>query len=237
MKKILVFIIAIAASLSAQCQDLGMADFKKAYAKIRALKRYTYVSKTSAVFPNGQKDEMKTTSFIDIEKGNLAYKSDIEHVILNAKWFYKVNFNESFVSIFDVNKYRQKYPGAAGDLSAIFRSATALDHMDSLIAKHGKLVSARRSGDISVFEFSFPKEADLRSFVLKFDEKNGLPRSVQMRTENEDNYGRKMEMNILCEGYSRNVPDAEFDTSKYFTTNGTKATLLKYNKFKLTTIL
>lgn len=237
MKNISIILYLVCANLISYAQDLGMSDFKNAYSKIRALKRYTYVSKMTGIFPNGNKDEMKTTTFIDAESGKLAYKNALEHTILNTNWFYKVNFQEEFVSVFNVNSYKNKYPGAMGDLASIFKSATALDYIDTMIMRQGKLIKATKNGNISLFEFSFSKEADLKSFVLKFDNNTGLPQTITMKTVNEDDFGRKMEMNIICEGYSREVPETAFETSGFFSVNGAKVTLLKYKNYKLTSIL
>lgn len=237
MKKYIAIIVVLIAGLSARAQELKMADFRAAYAKVKTLKRYAFVTKMTGIFPNGKSDQTETSSFIDMEKNYLTYKSDIEQVILTPKWFYKANFQEEYVSIFELNKYRQKYPGSMGDLSAAFKSTMAIDYIDSAISRYGKLKSARKNGNLQVFEFSFPQDSYLKSLVFKFDPQSGLPHSMIMKMGSEDDYGRKMDINVICDGYTRNFSDEVFNTSPYFSINGGKAVLLKYKKYKLTTIL
>lgn len=237
MQKYIVTLCLLLISLAAQSQELKMADFRAAYAKVKALKRYGYVTRTTGIFPNGKSDQTQTTSYIDMDKSCLAYKSELEQVILTPKWFYKANFQEEYVSIFDINKYKQKYPGRMGDLSAAFKSTVAIDYIDSAVSRYGKLKSGKKNGNLYVFEFSFPEDNYLKSLVFKFDNQSGLPHSMTMRMGTEDDYGRKMDMTVLCDGYTRNFSDDVFNTSPYFSVNGSKALLLKYKKYKLTTIL
>lgn len=237
MKQYIAIISLLLISLSVQSQELKMADFRAVYAKVKGLKRYGYVTKMTGIFPNGKSDQTETISYIDMDKSFLAYKSDIEQVILTPKWFYKASFQEEYVSIFEVNKYRQKYPGAAGDLSAAFKSTVAIDYIDSAVSRYGKLKSGRKQGNLYVFEFSFPQDSYLKSLVFKFDTQSGLPHSMAMRMGTEDDYGRKMDMSILCDGYTRTFSDDVFNTAPYFSVSGSKAVLLKYKKYKLTTIL
>jgi hypothetical protein len=236
MKNITLLLSCFFLSINLCAQDLNIKDFKEVLKKIRLIDRYTYVNKTTAMFPNGQKDEMNTTTFIDKANNKLAYRNEVEHVILNNQWFYKVNFSEEFVSIFDVNSYKKKYGSDLGNLTAVFKSVDAVDLLDTLVSKHGRLFNANRKGNVSEFEFQFDKEFYLKSFVLKFDNASGLPISVFFKLVSEDPFGRKIEMNVRCDGYKKDFPVSEFETSKFFSKVGSKVTLHRYPKYKLTTI-
>lgn len=236
MKNLIYLLLLLTCASSLHAQDLKLSDFKIVLHKIKMIDKYTYVNRTSAIFPNGQKDEMTTSTFIDKSSNKLAYRNEIEHIILNAQWFYKVSFAEQYVSIFDVNSYKKKYGAQQGDLAAVLKSVDAVNLIDTLVNNHGKLLKGKQNGNISEFEFEFAKDSYLKSFILKFDNTTGLPNLVYFKSVSEDPYGRKIEMNVTCEGYKKDFPLSEFDTAKFFSKVGSKVTLHKYSKYKLTTI-
>lgn len=229
-------LLGLVLSLDVLSQNLSLADFKSVSSKIRSLKRYSYVAKITGQFPNGQKDVMTTTTYMDANKSSMAYKNEIEQVIVNQHWFYKVNHPEKYVSIFDIKKYQQKYPGPKGDISSLFNSTMSADFLDSAVIKVGKLTTAKRVGNISIFEFTFSKEVPLQTFILKFDNSTGLPQSIAMRTVNQDEYGRPMEISVYCDSYSNSFPESVFETNNLFNLNKGKVNLLKFKQYKVSTI-
>lgn len=218
-------------------QKLTLGDFKEVSAKIRSMKRYGYTTTMTGIFPNGQKDELVTTTFMDLEKKNYAYKNKIEQVILNSTWFYRANHSGKSVSVFDVNKYKARYKGEQGNLAAIFNSSLSADFLDSLVVKEGKLKVAKKEGSVSIFEFEFAPQASLKSLIIKFDHSKGMLQSIFMHTVGEYGAGRRSEYKILCSGYSSTFSDAEFDTKNLFSVSGSKANLLKYKNYKVSSIL
>lgn len=242
MKRInkVLFLIAIlshALVTSSRAEALDMADFKAVIAKIKVLNRYSYAMTTTATFPNGQTSVMRTNTFMDIKKMNYAYRTDKEQVILNRKWFYKAMHDRKVVSVFDVNKYAEQYPGPTGDLTMIFRSTLSSDLLDSLITLGARLKSAKKQGNISSFEFEFGKEAALKSMIVKFNSSTELPESIYMHSVYIDEAGRTTSYKILCDAYSSSFPDTEFNADSYFSVSGKKVTLLKFKNYTISSIL
>lgn len=232
-----IILLLLTFTYNSGAQSLNVSDFRAVVGKIKQLNRYSYNTVTTAVFPNGKTDVLKTTTYMDTRKMNYAYKTDHEQVIMNNKWFFRAHHSRKFVSVFDLKKYSEKYPGPSGDLSAVFKSSLATDFLDSVVTSGGKLKTAKREGNIASFEFEFHKDAPLKSLVLKFNESSGLPEYIYMNTSYEDRYGKKTSYKIVCNGYTGTFSDAAFNTDDLFSVSGGKVSMLKYKNYKISSIL
>lgn len=240
-KHIIVLLACLSLVLPAWAQSLTMNDFKQVVAQIKKMSRYSYVTDIDAVFPNGKKDSRKNILYMDADKKLLFFKNKDEQMIMNSQWFYKVNHAQKYVSIFDIARYRERYKGEMGDLSAIFRNSSAATFLDSVLVQQGKLKSGKRIGDLSSYDFTFPEVSFLKSVQIIFNHATGLPMTITMSTfyaePYEDNADAGTTYNTRSHSYTTTFSDDVFNISSLFKVSAGKAQLLQFKNYKLSSIL
>ena len=222
-------------------QDATMADLRVAVAQMKALKTYSYETTTNATFPNGKKDQMVTTVYMDGLGKRLCYKTNVQVLLLTNQWAYKADHRSKNVSVFNVVKYNDKYKKALPELETVFKSSLAATFMDSVVLRSGKLVSARRKGDVMTYTLHFPKDFSIEEIVIAYDNARKLPESVRIKTfQAGDLEGRRekgMYMETISKGYTATVPEAVFNVQQYFKEQGGKVALTQFKNYKVSSIL
>jgi hypothetical protein len=241
MRKILIITILFCCGYlpAAMAQSLTMKDFALVAAKIKALKTYSYETETSATFPDGKKEKMNTTLYMDAPQKRLSYKTSFQTVILTGKWFYKVDHAEKYVSVFDVARYKAKYKNAQADLQEIFNTNLTSVFLDSVLLPTAKLVSGKKEGALLSFSFSFPKDSYIKEMILVYNSSKNLPEQIRIRTFQPDGYNksRGTTLEMKCGRYTATIPETVFNMDQYFQVSGGKAVLKQYKNYKLSAIL
>lgn len=222
-------------------QDATMADFRAVVAQMKALKTYSYETTTNAVFPNGKKDRMVTTVYMDGPGKRLCYKTNVQVLLLTNQWAYKADHRSKNVSVFNVVKYNDRYKKALPELDAVFKSSLAATFMDSVVLRSGKLVSAKKKGDMTTYTLHFPRDFGIEEIVIAYDNARKLPESVRIKTfqagDLEGTRERGMHMETISRGYTTNVPEAVFNVQQYFKIQGGKVVLTQFKNYKVSSIL
>jgi len=240
-KNMIVLLACLSMVLPSWAQSLTMNDFKQVVEQIKKMSRYSYVTDIDAVFPDGKKDSRKNILYMDAAKKLLFFKNKDEQMVMNSQWFYKASHYQKYVSIFDIARYRERYKGAMGDLSSIFKNSSTATFLDSVLVQQGKIKSGKRIGDLSSYDFSFPKESYLQSVQIIFNHATGLPMTITMRTFFAEPYGDNAQAgttySMRCHSYTTNFSDDVFSIASLFTVTGGKAQLLQFKNYKLSSIL
>lgn len=240
-KHILLLLACLSLVISSGAQSLTMTDFRQVVDQIKKMSRYSYVTDIDAVFPDGKKESRKNTVYMDAEKKLLFLKNKDEQTIMNNQWFYKVNHIRKYVSLFDVARYRERYKGDMGDLSAIFKNSATATFLDSVLVQQGKVKSAKRIGDLSSYDFTFPEGAYLQSVQIIFNHATRLPMTITTRAFYAEPYGEDDKAGTMIimrsHSYTSTFSDEIFNVQSLFTVSGGKAQLLQYKNYKLSSIL
>lgn len=224
---------------SAHAQNLTMADLRSISATIKALNIYSYETVTNAIFPNGKKDQMTTTVYMDRTNKRLSYKTNTEIVLLTGKWAYQANHKHKTVGVFDVARYKAK--NKMQQLDAVFKNNIATTFMDSVVLHSGKLVSAKRSGDVTTFMLKFPPDLTLEEMVIVYNNRKQLVESIITRSFFEGDVtgtrSKGTQLETISKNYTTTVPASVFETGQYFSVKGGKVILAQFKNYKVSSIL
>jgi outer membrane lipoprotein-sorting protein len=232
-------LFALSLGTGAHAQDPTMADLRTISAKVKALNTYSYETVTSAVFPKGKKDQMTTTVYMDRTHKRVSYKTNTEIVLLTDKWAYQANHKHKTVGVFDVVRYKAK--NKMQQLDAVFKNNIAATFMDSIVLHSGKLVSAKRSGDLMTFTLKFPKGLTLEEIVIVYNTAKALPQQITTRSffaaDDSGSSTKGTRLETVSKNYTAAVPESVFDPGQYFRVQGGKAILVQFKNYKVSSIL
>lgn len=235
----LLFSLCLAVATHAQGGNPTMADLKNISAKVKALDSYSYETITDAVFPNGKKDQMITTVYMDRSHKRLSYKTNTEVVLLTGKWAYQANHRNKTVGVFDVVRYKNKNKNQT--LDAVFKNNIAATFMDSVVLHSGKLVSAKRSGDLVTFKLTFPAGLTLEEMVIVYNTAKALPQQITTRSffaaDDSGNSTHGTRIETISKNYTATVPESVFDPGQYFRVQSGKVLLSQFKNYKVTSQL
>jgi outer membrane lipoprotein-sorting protein len=222
----------------AQGGNPSMADLRSIAAKVKALDSYSYETVTSAVFPNGKKDQMTTTVYMDRTHKRLSYKTNTEVVLLTDKWAYQANHKHKTVGVFDVVRYKAK--NKLQSLDAVFKNNITATFMDSVVLHSGKLVSSKRNGDLLTFTLKFPDGLTLEEMVIVYNTAKALPQQIITRSffaADDSGLGKGSRIETISKNYTTTVPESIFDPGQYFRVQGGKVLLSQFKNYKVTSQL
>lgn len=223
-------------SLSAFAQQGSIKDLKPIFDRLKAMKSYSFENHTDAVFPNGQKDAIVTKVFMDKTKQCLFYTNKGETLLLNRKWVYKANHVQHTAQVFDIAAYNKQNKKALPALQSLFQYDMMTGFLDSLVLKHGKLVSAKKEGTLTTYQIGFVARTSIKQMTIVYNDASGLPESIYIRTISGEG-NKKMQSEILCNNYKAVVPDAVFDEHAFFSTAKGKVLLNQYKNYKVYALL
>ena len=234
---LLIALIVFAATATAQ--QPGMADLKAVFNRFKSYATYSFDAEMHAVFPNGKKEEMHTAVYMDKPGKRLCYTTSEQVLILTRQWAYQADHKAKCVSIFDVEKYDQKYKKYLPGLEEVFASDITSLYIDSVLLKSAKLKSSLRKAGKSTYNLSFPEGMVIKEMTIVVNDASGLPESITLRSFhprsdgswNKSAGGTTYE--VTCRNYTNTVPDKVFDTARYFLIKGGKASLVQYKNYKL----
>jgi outer membrane lipoprotein-sorting protein len=88
MKRWLWILIAgLFATVAASAQSSSIGDLKPVFERLKSIKSYSYETLTTAVFPNGQKDQQHNHVYMDRLNKKFSYKSEQQTVMLKQQVF------------------------------------------------------------------------------------------------------------------------------------------------------
>jgi outer membrane lipoprotein-sorting protein len=239
----LFLLLALYPGMLSHAQDAtpSMADLRSIAGKVKALNSYSYETVTNAVFANGKKDQMTTTVYMDRARKRLSYKTNTEVVLLTEKWAYQANHKKKTVGVFDVARYNEKNKKNLQQLDAVFKSNIAATFMDSIVLHSGKLVSAKRSGDLVTFTLKFPAGLTLQEMIITYNTAKQLPQQITTRSffaaDESGNNTKGTRVETMSRNYSASVPESTFDPGQYFRVQGGKVILSQFKNYKVSSIL
>jgi len=245
MKKIWVVlcscILLAVTALPAPGQDASMAEFRNIMNRLKSLKTYSYETETKAVFPDGKRQTKVNTLYMDAPNKRLCYYNNYLLVLLTPKWAFKADHVKKNASVFDVVKYNDRYKEALPEVETIFKSNLTSMFVDSVVLGAGTLLSAKKNGNRTTFTIGFPNGSPLKKMVMVYDYSSQLPESITMSawyaTGRSGGKATGVAMETTSRNYTLSVPEAVFDTRKYFSIRQGKAVLAQYKNYKLTSIL
>jgi outer membrane lipoprotein-sorting protein len=238
MKKWLWVLLVSLSVMEASAQNGSIAEVKPVFEKMKAIKSYSYESLTTAVFPNGQKDQQHTKVYMDRLNKKLSYKTEQQLVMLNQYWLFRADHENKTASVFDVSKYDKKNKDVLPQIESVFQYDMASVFMDSVLSRYGKLLSTTKKNSLVTYKIGFKEEgAALKEMTIVYNSVTQLPESIYFRIENEIQSGRKVRMDILCNNYSVIVPQSVFDEKQYFNIVKGKPVLVQFKNYKLYSVL
>jgi hypothetical protein len=233
-----VLVIALFTTIDGFAQNGSMADLKPVFDKMKATKSYSYESLTTAVFPNGQKDQQHTRVYMDRLNKKLSYKSEQQLVMLNQYWLFRADHENKTASVFDVSKYDKKNKDVLPQIESVFQYDMASVFMDSVLSKYGKLLSTTKKDGLITYKIGFREEgAALKEMTIIYNSVTQLPERIYFRMENQIQSGKKVKMDITCSNYSIVVPQSVFDEKQYFNIVKGKPVLVQFKNYKLYSVL
>jgi len=229
------------ASLRAQSPQQDMAKFRAVFQKIQDLPVYQYETVTDASFPNGQKDRLTARLCVDRKNKRLYYKTNSELLIIGQQWIYSADLFNKRINIFNKNQY-PKYKDRLPDFNGFFKGGLIKNLMDSVIFRYASACKADRSGDLLTFRLNFPKGFYVEDFVLVYDTKTELPRTIRFRLKYAGGGpaggpSQSAVYETVCKNYSKQIPEQFFDTGNYFYVRDGKVKLLKFINYKVSSVL
>ncbi|WP_157977299.1 hypothetical protein [Taibaiella helva] len=231
----------IAWQVPAGAQDATMSDLRAVVNQLKTLTSYSYQSVTNATFPNGQKDRSETHVYMDGAGKRLCYTTEKQVLLLTSQWAYRADHRQKTVSVFDVVRYKDKYRQAMPELEAVFKANLAAVFMDSVLVRHGKLVSAKKKGSQTTFVIGFPSGYSVEEMVIVYDHSRRLPESIRTRTfypgDATNNRAKGTTIETVSSHYTAGVPETVFDTKQYFSIQKGKVILSRYPQYKIASVL
>jgi hypothetical protein len=222
--------------VSALAQQSSIKDLRAVFDRLKTVKTYSFENHTDAVFANGQKDAAVTKVFMDKAKQCLFYTNKGETFLLTPHWVYKASHIKKTAQVFDLAAYNKRTKKAFPVLQTIFQYDMVSGFVDSVVMKHGKLLSVKKEGALTTYQIGFAPEAAIKQLTIVYNESAGLPESVYIRTVVGDGK-RKMQSEILCNNYKSTIPAAIFDEHNYFSVQQGKVALTQYKDYKVYPLL
>jgi hypothetical protein len=209
----------------------NMAELRPVLDKLKALKHYAYESHARVVFPNGQQDELVTRVCMDRNSQRMFYSNKGELLLLNKTWVCKLNHTRAIAQVFKLSAYQAKHKGSLGDLQGLFRIDMSALFIDSVIAQKGRLTSVERKDGLVTYKVLFPGEASLKEFLLVYNEQKQLPERIFLKMAQQGASAASSE--VVCSGYTTDIPDSVFDERNYFTIQKGRPVLRQYKNYKV----
>lgn len=222
--------------LPAFAQQGAMKDLRIVFDRMKAMKVYSFENHTDAVLPNGKKDAAVTKVYMDKVKQCLFYTNRGETLLLNPHWVYKANHIAKTAQVFDLVAYNKKNKKAFPVIQALFEYDMVSGFLDSVVMKHGKLLSAKKDGALSTYQIGFGANASIRQITIVYNEARQLPESIYIKTVVGEG-SRKAESVTLCNNYKVIIPATVFDEHTYFSVTRGKVALTQYKNYKVYSLL
>lgn len=215
-------------------QGGAITELKPVFEKLKSLKSYSYESQTTALFPNGQKDQQHAKVYMDRLNKKLSYKTEQQLVVLNASWLFQADHEHHTASVFNVSKYDNKHKDVLPQIESIFQYDMASMFMDSVLTKYGKLLSTTQSNNLVTYKVGFRDPgAALKEMNIVYNTVTQLPEQISFKMESPMQGGKKVKMEIVCKNYNTQVPASVFDEKQYFNLVKGKPVLVQFKNYKL----
>ena len=219
---------------SAQVTDTA-AVLKKLVSEFKSLRNvgYSYVMNTS--FPNGDKDQIKGTMFLDNENELYYNDCDAFTMLYTAHWFYKADHRNKTLTLVNLDKDYNKELKKATE-KAIFQNGAAFTFLDSVIAKTATIKKMNNDGDMLKITLGFPKSQSAQKIELEYNEASQSFGSYNMTVHTPWRRTAKgiqvIETTIKCIDFKKVTDKSRYDERNFFFYNNGKLELKKYNNYK-----
>lgn len=236
MKHLFFILLLLPFNSSAQRNDTSGA-LKKLMTDFAAINNLSYTYTMDARFPNGDKDHVTGTIYLNTEDN--IYYSDCPAftMICTDRWFYKADHNNKTLAIFDLNKGKDKKLRKVRQ-KTIFKKGVLMGEVDSFLLKNGVIKSFSYEGNSYRASVRFREAEGARRMDITYDTLSNV--LVSCRIEATEPWqstasGKEMEISIACKNFKK-APDRNmYSIDAFFSSEKNKIALKKYNSYKLIT--
>ncbi len=216
-------------------QDTKM-QLQEAVKSLKGLKDVSYYYVRTIEYPNGDKDTVKGTLYLDNTRYVLLDDCDAYTMIRTRKWAYSANHRLKSLDIIDLDKSPDRQLKRETERK-IFLCGAMNEFIDSIIMKKATVAHYKEDASIIAVELSFPSNGIASSASLVLDKKSKLPLSYEITMfqpwQSSPKGMQSVEVRMICSRYRRINTNDKFDERKYFIIKGNKLELKKYNNYKL----
>lgn len=239
LKKIIIcLLVSTLPFAGSQAQTGAITELKPIIERLKEVKAYSYQNHTSVIFPNGQKDQVTITVFMDKSNKRLCYKSKNEVVLLNREWMFKADHINKTAGVFNIRSYNKKNKGSLPAIESVFKYDMAAMFLDSVVLRSGKILSSTKKGVLTTYKIGFTNNSSIKEMVLVYNTSTLFPESISFKAEEKyDAKGRKIITETVCDHYTASVSGPVFDEHQYFSIVKGKPVLAQYKNYKVYSVL
>jgi len=196
---------------------------------------YSYVMDAS--FPNGEKDHLKGTIYLDNDAQRYYNDCDAFTMIYTAHWLYKADHRNKKLAINNLDKENNKKLKTATEKD-VFQNAAAITFLDSVVLKTAVVKKMKHEGNLLKVLLGFPKSALVQQIEVVYNIATNLPVSYDMMVshpwQRTPKWGQVVQTRIKCSDFKKPSDKSSYDESNFFSYNKGDIELKKYKNYKLT---
>lgn len=184
---------------------------------------------------NGLRDSLQTEMACDLNQKYLYAKNVNYYIVLNNKYFTRIDHLEKTVSVFDIERYAKEIGMNVKNMD-FFDSDFMISSLDSLIGFRLNTISRTQDGNIVKYKVKFPLGYYIDKIEITYN--NLLHMIVEYHIAARVFYGSTSQSyEILMFDYTRNFSDDLFSAENYIEIRGKEVFLRKYKDYELTKLL
>lgn len=184
---------------------------------------------------NGLNDTLLTEMACDLSQKFLYAKNVNYCVVLNDKYFTRIDHLEKTISVFDIDRYSKEIGMNVKNMD-FFDSDFMISSLDSLIGFRLNTISRTQDGNIVKYKVKFPLGYYIDKIEITYH--NLLHMIVEYHIVARVFYGSTSQSyEILMFDYTRNFSDDLFSAENYIEIRGKEVFLRKYKDYELTKLL